>query len=277
MRLSTLEKKLELVNDVEIPLIGLGTWQMTPEEAERTVEYALNNGYLHIDTARTYGNEEGVGRGIQAANVRREDFFLTTKVSGFSKSYEEAKKDIEDSLKALNTDYVDLLIIHAPRPWDEMDEEPIDNHYYEENVEVWRALEEAYEAGQAKAIGVSNFEIDDLEHLMAKAEVKPMLNQIKYHIGDRDEGLVQFCQEHQMVVEAYSPIGTGKLLDHPAIEKVAKEYGKSTAQIAIRYAFQKGLVVLPKSVHENYILENSEIDFDLAVDTMDYLNRLVIQ
>lgn len=274
--MSLLEKKLPLLNDVAIPLLGLGTWQMTPEEAERTVEFALRNNYLHIDTARTYRNEEGVGRGMKASGINREDFFLTTKVSAFSKSYTEAKKDIVDSLQALDTDYVDLLIIHAPRPWDIMDKHPIEHHYYEENIEVWRALEEAYEAGKAKAIGVSNFEMDDLENLMKKAKIQPMLNQIKYHIGDRDEELVQFCQEHDMVVEAYSPIGTGKLLNHPAIKKIAEKYNKSTAQIAIRYAYQKGLVVLPKTVHEQYIIENSEIDFELAIEDFDYLNRLVI-
>lgn len=274
--MSTIEKKLQLANGTEIPLIALGTWQMSPEEAETAVEYALNNDYLHIDTARTYRNEEGVGRGIKAAKVKREDFFLTTKVSAFSKSYELAKKDIEDSLTALDTEYVDLLIIHAPRPWDEMEEQAVENHYYEENLEVWRALEEAYKEGKAKAIGVSNFGINDLENIMDHAEVQPMLNQIKYHIGDRDEELVQFCHEHNMVIEAYSPIGTGKLLDHPAIQKIADKYGKSTAQVAIRYVYQKGLVVLPKSVHEKYITENSQIDFDLSVEDLDYLNRLVI-
>lgn len=274
--MSILEKSLTLTNGIEIPLIALGTWQMSQEEAERTVSFSLKNDYIHIDTARTYGNEEGVGRGIKASGIPREDFFLTTKVSGFSKSYEAARQDIADSLAALDTDYVDLLIIHAPRPWDEMDESPIENHYYEENVEVWRALEEAYAEGKAKAIGVSNFEMDDLEHLKEHAKVQPMLNQIKYHIGNRDEELVQYCQENDMIVEAYSPIGTGKLLDHPAIQKVANKYDKSTAQIAIRYAYQKGLVVLPKSVHEKYIIENSEIDFELAVEDFDYLNRLVI-
>lgn len=271
------EETLKLVNGNHIPLIGLGTWQMEPDEAERTVEFALKNGYVHIDTARTYGNEEGVGRGIKAAGVNREDFFLTTKVSGFSKTYEAAKQDIEDSLKALDVDYIDLVIIHAPRPWDEMAISPIENHYYTENKEVWRALEEAYAAGTVKAIGVSNFEIDDLEHLLSDAKVKPMLNQIKYHIGNRDEELVQYCQEKDMVVEAYSPIGTGKLLNNPDIQKIADKYDQSTGQIAIRYAYQKGLVVLPKSVHEKYIEENGQIDFVLSVEDLDYLNRLVIE
>lgn len=268
---------LKLANGNEIPMVGLGTWQVEPEDAARTVEFALRNGYTHIDTARTYKNEEGVGRGIKASGVDRKDFFLTTKVSGFSKSYEEAKQDIEDSLTALDTAYIDLVIIHAPRPWDEMHISPIENHYYEENIEVWRALEEAYAAGKVKAIGVSNFEIADLENIFEVAKVKPMLNQIKYHIGDRNEGLIQFCQENDMVVEAYSPIGTGKLLNHPAIQKIAEKYQKTTAQIAIRYAYQKGLVVLPKSTHEKYIAENIQIDFDLSVEDLDYLNRLIIE
>lgn len=275
--MSILDEKLPLQKDVEIPLIGLGTWQMSQEEAERTVEYALKNGYNHIDTARTYGNEEGVGRGIKASGVKREDFFLTSKVSAFSKSYEEAKNDINDSLEALDTPYLDLMIIHAPRPWNEMRVKEIEDYYYEENKEVWRALEEAYEEGKLKAIGVSNFEIGDLENLFESAKIKPMLNQIKYHIGRRDEELVQFCQENDMVVEAYSPIGTGKLLNNPDIQKIADKYNKSTAQISIRYAYQKGLVVLPKSVHEEYISDNAAIDFEISVPDLDFLNRLVIK
>ena len=201
--MTILNHALPLANGNEIPLIGLGTWQMSPEEAERTVAHALKNGYVHIDTARTYDNEEGVGRGINSSGVDREDFYLTTKVSGFSKSFEEAKQDIEDSLTALDTPYIDLMIIHSPRPWDEMGGDTIENHYYEENRQVWKAMEEAYQAGKIKAIGVSNFEIDDLKNLFEVAEVKPMLNQIKYHVGYRDEELVQFCQENDMVVEAY--------------------------------------------------------------------------
>lgn len=276
MILSLLEKTFALSNGLEIPLIALGTWQMTEEEAEKSVEFALKNGYTHIDTARSYGNEEGVGRGIKASGVKREDFFLTTKVLGSSKSYEEAKENIDESLEALNTDYIDLVIIHAPRPWKVMHDRPIENHYYEENIQVWRALEEAYEAGKVKAIGVSNFEIEDLKNLKKEAKVQPMLNQIKYHIGNRDEELVQYCQENNMVVEAYSPIGTGKLLDHPVIEEIAEKYNKSTAQISIRYAYQKGLVVLPKSVHEKYMIENGKIDFNLAIEDFDRLNRLVV-
>lgn len=275
--MTILSETLTLANGHKIPLIALGTWQMSPEEAEHAVAYALQNDYIHIDTARTYENEEGVARGIKASNVKREDFFLTTKVDGFSKTYAKAKQDIETSLKALETDYLDLVIIHAPRPWDHMfTEGPVEHHYYEENLEVWRALEEAYEAGTVKAIGVSNFSIDDLENLMTHAKVKPMLNQIRYHIGYRDEALIQYCQEHDMIVEAYSPIGTGRLLSNESIKQVADRYDKSVAQVAIRYCYQKGLVVLPKSVHETYMLENAAIDFNLSVADMDFLNRMLI-
>src|SRR5699024_5548608 len=142
--------------------------------------------------------------------------------------------------------------------------------------EAWKAMEDLYEEGKIKAIGVSNFEIEDLKNLLEHSKVKPMLNQIKYHIGHRDEELVQFCQENELIVEAYSPIGTGKLLNNEAIQKIADKYNKTTAQISIRYAFQKGLVVLPKSVHEEYIDQNADIDFELSVADMDYLNRLVI-
>lgn len=275
--MTQLKEVFTFSNGLEIPAIGLGTWQMSPEEAEQMTAYALNNGYIHIDTARTYGNEEGVGKGMKASGVNREDFFLTTKVSAFSKTYDEAKKDIEDSLTALDTEYLDLVIIHAPRPWDKMHSDgPIEKLYFEENLQVWRALEEAYEAGKVKAIGVSNFEIDDLVNLLENVKIKPMLNQIKYHIGFRDEQLVQYCQENDIIVEAYSPIGTGKLLNNPDIQTIADKYNKSTAQIAIRYCYQKGLVVLPKSVHEEYVDNNAELDFEILATDMDYLNRLVI-
>lgn len=271
--MSILTKKLKFTNGVEIPLIGLGVWQMSDDEAEKSVSYALKSGYNHIDTARTYKNEEGVGRGIKASGMAREDFFLTTKISARSKTYDETIKDIKDSLNSLQTDYLDLVIIHAPRPWGKTKE---DGRWFEENKEVWRALEEAYENGTLKAIGVSNFEIDDLENLFDTAKVKPMINQIKYHIGSRNEELVQFCQENDMVVEAYSPIGTGKLLDNKEIKMIADKYKKSTAQISIRYVYQKGLVVLPKSVHEEYISENADIDFEISIEDMDFLNRLVL-
>lgn len=275
--MSQLTEKFVLSNSLEIPAIGLGTWQMSPEEAEKMTEYALKNGYIHVDTARTYYNEEGVGKGMKASGLAREDIFLTTKVSGFSKTYEEAKQDIETSLQALDVDYIDLVIIHAPRPWDQMYVDgPIEKLYFEENLEVWRAMEEAYHAGKVKAIGVSNFDIDDLVNLLENVEVKPMLNQIKYHIGFRDEQLVQFCQENDIVVEAYSPIGTGRLLSNPALKEFADKYNKSVAQIAIRYCYQKGLVVLPKSVHEQYIDNNADLDFEILASDMDLLNRLVI-
>lgn len=274
--MTLLTESLTLTNGYPIPLVGLGTWQMSQEEAERSVAYALQQGYRHIDTARTYGNEEGVGRGIINSGVPREEIFLTTKVSAFSKSFEEANQDIKDSLEALLTDYLDLVIIHAPRPWDEMflADQPIHHHYYRENKEVWHALEEAYEEGKVKAIGVSNFSIDDLDHLFANVRFKPILNQIKYHVGHRDEQLVQFCQENDMVVEAYSPLGTGRLLTNPDIQKIADKYDKSVPQIAIRYAYQRGLVVLPKSVHEEYIVQNADLNFQLSLDDMDNLNRM---
>ena len=275
--MTQLKEVFTFSNGLEIPAIGLGTWQMSPEEAEQMTAYALNNGYIHIDTSRSYGNAEDVGKGMKASGVNREDFFLTTKVSAFSKTYDEAKKDIEDSLTALDTEYLDLVIIHAPRPWDKMHSDgPIEKLYFEENLQVWRALEEAYEAGKVKAIGVSNFEIDDLVNLLENVKIKPMLNQIKYHIGFRDEQLVQYCQENDIIVEAYSPIGTGKLLNNPDIQTIADKYNKSTAQIAIRYCYQKGLVVLPKSVHEEYVDNNADLDFEILATDMDYLNRLVI-
>lgn len=276
--MTILQESLQLSNGVEIPKVGHGTWQMSVAEAAASTKFALNHGYIHIDTAIVYENHEGVAQGIKESNLKREDLFLTTKVPASFKSYEEAKEAIDTALVELEVEYLDLMLIHAPRPWDEM-REPKENRYFSENLEVWRALEEAYEAGKIKAIGVSNFDIDDLKNIIDHAKIKPQVNQIIYHAGHKNVNseLEAFCRQENILIEAYSPLATGGLLDNEQIKVISEKHNKTIPQIALRFIYQKELVLLPKSKTEAYILENADLDFELDEKDMAYLDSLSTQ
>lgn len=273
--MTILKETIQLSNGVEIPKVGHGTWQMSVAEAAASTKFALNHGYIHIDTALAYENHEGVAQGMKDSDLKREDIFLTTKVPASFKSYQEAKEAIDTALNELAVDYLDLILIHAPRPWDEM-REPKVNRYLSENLEVWRALEEAYEAGKIKSIGVSNFDISDLQNIIEHAKIKPQVNQIIYHVGNKNVNseLEDFCHQENILIEAYSPLATGGLLDNEEIKVIAKKYNKTIPQIALRFIFQKDLVLLPKSKTEAYIIENAELDFELEEKDMEYLDSL---
>lgn len=271
--MSILKEKFTLSNGIKIPKIGLGTWQVSDEEVENTVKIAIKNGYTHIDTANGYENERGVGRGIMGSDIARENIFVTTKILDTCKSYEGAKKQIKESLENLNLGYIDLLLIHSPKPWKELFEDS-EKTYFQENIEVWRAMEEAYREGQIKAIGVSNFEICDIENIMENCEIKPMINQIKYHIGWTQDELVAFCKENEILVEGFSPICTGDLLENVEVKKIAKKYGKTVPQICIAYVLEKNILPLPKSKHEAYIIQNSEVNFSIFAEDMEYLDKV---
>ncbi|MGT2666037.1 aldo/keto reductase [Streptococcus rifensis] len=272
--MSILKETFTLANGVEIHKVGLGTWQSAPNDAYRATKFALENGYYHVDTAYVYGNQEEVGRGVKDSGLDRKDVFITSKIPAEWKSYEESVRAIDESLEQLGVDYIDLMLIHAPRPWSEMHERPIVNHYYDENAEMWRALEDAYEAGKLRAIGVSNFSVDDLEHLLEKARITPMVNQIIYHIGNTNPEVLAFCEKHNILVEGYSPIATGRLLGDEGIQKMADKYGNSIPQICIRYLLEKNILPLPKSVHEEYILQNGQVDFTIEPEDVAYLDSL---
>ena len=273
--MSILDETQVLNNGVEIPNIGLGTWQMTPEEAETSVEFAINNGYKHIDTASAYGNSHAVGAAWKKTGVAREDIFITTKIRAEYKSYDEAVADIEKELKNLQTDYIDLILIHCPQPWPEYRADGSAYRYEKENLEVWRAMEEYYKAGKLKAIGVSNFHPHDLQNIIDNAEIKPAVNQIRFLIGYTQDDYVKASNDNGVVIEAYSPLGTGSILGNEDIKTVADKYGKTVAQVAIRYCLQKGHVVLPKSKTEKYILQNADVDFEINDEDMAYLDTLV--
>lgn len=267
-----------LANGIEIPKIALGTWQMTTAQAVYPTMFALNNGYKHIDGAWGYQNAHGIAAGIKDSKVNREDIFLTSKIHGNAKTYDQAISNIYDLLEEYNTDYLDLLIIHCPTPWRYFSfDDPNRPHYYEENLQVWRALEEYYHKGVLRAIGVSNFNVADLENLKANVEVQPMVNQIRYAIGFTQYEIVDYCRANNILVEAYSSLGTGRLLDHPDITKIAEKYDVSVPQICYRYPLQHGHIILPKSVHEEYILSNSQLDFEISAEDMAFLDSLVIE
>ena len=260
-----------LANGVEIPKLGLGTWMIDNEAVVQVVKDALDSGYRHIDTAEAYLNEEGVGHGLKESGVNREDIFVTTKLEGDIKNYEEAVKAIEKSLERLNVDYIDLMIIHSPQPWANFRD---GNHYFEGNLEAWRALEEAYEAGKLRAIGVSNFEQVDLENLITNGKVKPMVNQVLAHITNVPTDVIEYCQSQDIIVEAYSPIAHGAILDHPVVKEMAEKYKASPAQLSIRYVLQLGTVALPKTTNKNHMKSNADIDFTISEEDMTTLNEL---
>ncbi len=263
-----LDEKLKLYNGVEVPILGLGTWCIDDDKVAEAVRAAIKIGYRHIDTAEAYENERGVGEGIRTCGLPREEIFLQTKLIAEAKTYEEAKKQIEGSLERLGVDYIDLMIIHSPQPWNSFRD---GNHYYEGNLEAWKALVEYYKLGKIRAIGVSNFEIEDIENLINNSDVKPMVNQILTHIGNTQFKVIKYCQENGIEVEAYSPIAHGELLKKTTIQEIAKKYGVTTAQLCVRYALQLGLVALPKSANPEHIKENAEVNFEISEEDMKAL------
>ena len=227
-----------LSNDVQIPKLALGTWQISNEEVVPAVKAALKMGYRHIDTAAAYDNEQGVGKALQESGLDRKEVFLTTKVPAEIKTYEGAKNSIEASLKNLGTDYVDLMLIHAPRPWSDMYSGTIKT-YNEENAAVWKALEQAYHEGKCRAIGVSNFEISDIQNLLERGQMMPQANQIRIHIGHVPQEVMDFCKTNHILVEAYSPNATGRLIHNPTVMEMAAKYNVAAPQLAIRFDLQR--------------------------------------
>ena len=264
-------KNLTLNNGVKIPQLGLGTWFIDDSKAADAVKDAAKLGYRHFDTAQAYGNERGVGEGIRTCGVPREELFVVSKVAAEHKTYEEAKAGIDETLKKMGLDYLDMMIIHSPQPWVEVNQS--DNRYKEGNRQAWRALEEAYNEGKLKAIGVSNFQIEDIESLMETAKVKPMVNQILCHISNTPLELIDYCQKNDIAVEAYSPIAHGEILSQPEIKAIADKYGVSVPQLCIRYTLQLGTISLPKTENPEHMKSNAEVDFTISEEDMEVLKN----
>lgn len=266
-----LQETYRLSNGVAIPKLGLGTWFIDDDKAAQAVRAAVEQGYRLVDTAQAYGNERGVGEGVRTCGLRREEIFVTSKVAAEAKTYESAARSLEETLSKMGLAYLDLMIIHSPQPWAEFG---IENRYFAENKEVWRALEDAYAAGKVRAIGVSNFLQDDLENLLADSRIGPMVNQILLHITNTDIPLLHYCQDKNILVEAYSPIAHGEALKNPAITQMATKYGVTPAQLCIRYVIQLGTVALPKTANPAHMRDNAAVDFVISDEDMQTLQQL---
>lgn len=266
-----LKEKYTLSNGIEVPKLGLGTWFISNENAAQAVKDAVKIGYRHVDTAQAYANESGVGEGVRACGVNREDLFVTTKLAAEVKSYKEAVESIDTSLKTMGLDYIDLMIIHSPQPWAEFRGQ---DAYFEGNREAWRALEEAYKAGKLRAIGLSNFEKADIDNILESCSVKPMVNQILAHISNTPKALIQYSQEKSMLVEAYSPFGHGEILKNEEIIGVAEKYSVSVPQLCIRYTLQLGLLPLPKTASSEHMKNNADVDFVISEEDMELLKNM---
>lgn len=266
-----MSKTITLNNGVEIPTLGFGTWCIDDDKAAEAVKTAIELGYRHIDTAQAYGNESGVGRGVRESGVPRGELFVVSKIAAENKSYESAAKSIDETLEKTGLDYLDMMIIHSPQPWAEWRGE---KRYFEENREVWRALEDAYRAGKLRAIGVSNFLVDDLESLLPHCEVKPAVNQVLAHIGNMPEELISFCKEQGIAVEAYSPIAHGEAVKNPVITGMAEKYGVSAARLCVKYLLERGIIALPKASGREHIRDNAALDFTISDEDMKTLSSL---
>jgi diketogulonate reductase-like aldo/keto reductase len=265
-----MEETFTLLNGVKIPKLGLGTWMIPDGAAARVVHDAAGIGYRHFDTAQAYENERGVGEGLRASGIPRDQLVVTTKFAAECKSYEEARDRIDGSLAALGLDHIDLMLIHSPQPWSEFRE---GRHFHEGNLKAWRALEEALDAGKLRAIGVSNFEREDLDNLLDNGRVKPMVNQILAHVGNTPFDLIAYSQRKGMLVEAYSPVAHGTVLNNPRLTEVAEKYDVGIAQLCIRYCLQLGLLPLPKTVNPDHMRGNPDVEFVISDADMETLKN----
>lgn len=264
-------KTLALSNGIVVPQLALGTWFIDDDKAAEAVREAVKIGYRHVDTAQAYANERGVGEGVRTAGIPREELFVTTKVAAEYKDYESAARSIDESLAAMGLDYLDMMIIHSPQPWAEVNQS--DDRHYEGNLEAWRALTDAYKAGKIRAIGVSNFQKEDIDNIWDNAEVKPMVNQVLCHISNTPLGLIDYCQSKGTVMEAYSPVAHGEALKNPKIAEMAAKYGVTIPQLCIRYDLQLGMITLPKTANPEHMKSNADVDFEISSEDMEALKH----
>ncbi|RDU35234.1 aldo/keto reductase [Neobacillus piezotolerans] len=260
--MDSINETAKLHNGVVIPYFGLGVYKVEEgAQVEGVVAEALRLGYRLIDTAALYQNEEGVGRAIRESGLPREDIFITTKVWNSDQGYDSTMKAFETSLRRLGLEYIDLYLVH----W------PVKGKY----MDTWRALEKIYEEGKVRAIGVSNFNIHHLEDVMGQSKLKPAVNQVELHPVLAQKELRQFCEKNDILVQAWSPLARGRILADPILTAIAEKYGKSPAQVILRWHLQNGVAVIPKSITPSRLKENADIfDFELLMNDMDLINKL---
>ncbi|MFE6635871.1 aldo/keto reductase [Streptomyces tendae] len=268
--MAVLKETYTLSNGVEIPKLGLGTWFIDDDKAAEAVRAAVRIGYRNIDTAQAYGNERGVGEGVRTSGVPREELFVSTKLAAEIKDYDQALAAIDGSLEKLGLDRIDLMLIHSPQPWDDFR----GGDYAQGNRAAWRALEKAHQAGKIRAIGVSNFRQHDLENIVEGATVVPHVNQLLVHAGNTPAELLAHCESRQILVEAYSPIAHGAILENAEVRSMAERYGVSVPQLCIRYTLQLGTVSLPKTANPEHMRSNADVDFDITDTDMNALRDL---
>ncbi|MDG4877074.1 aldo/keto reductase [Mesorhizobium sp. WSM4935] len=256
-------EQLKLNDGSTIPQIGLGVWQVDPDITVKVVRWGIEAGYRLIDTAEGYRNEEGVGEAIRSAGVPRSELFITSKLRNGGHQRDAALRAFDDTMQKLGIDQIDLFLIHWPVP--------SQNKY----VEAWKALVELQKAGRIKSVGVSNFNQDHLEHIIGETGVTPVVNQIELHPRFQQRDKRDFHKKHNIHIESWSPLGSGRLLADPTLEKIAAKHGKSVAQVIIRWHLQEGLIVIPKSIHQERIAGNFDVfDFELDADDMQTIRRM---
>ena len=259
----------ELYNGVKIPVLGLGTWQTTDEVTKNAVLSAFAFGYRHIDTAAAYNSEGGIGKALKESGIKREEIFITSKLRNACHGYKSTLSEFQKTLDQLGTDYLDLYLIHWPNPVQYR------TTWEKSNAETWRAFEELYEAGKIRAIGLSNFMPHHIEALKKTAKIAPMVNQLKLCPGITQPEIVEYCHKNNIVVEAYSPFGTGTIFANETMQKLAEKYNKTVGQICLRWCYQNGFVFLPKSANPIRIKQNTEIfDFELSAQDMEIVSNL---
>lgn len=255
-------KYVTLSNGIKMPILGYGVYQVTKEECERCVLDALKAGYRSIDTAQAYFNEEEVGAAIEKSGIPREEIFLTSKVWLEYYGYEECRKSVEESLNKLKTDYIDLMLLHQP---------------FSDYYGAWRALEDLYEEGKLRAIGISNFYPDRLVDLASFSRIRPMVNQVETHPYNQQVLAKEYMDKYGIQIEAWAPFGEGRggLFEDVALREIGGKYGKTTAQVMLRWQIQRGVVVIPKSTHYERMVENFNVfDFSLSAEDMDKIGAL---
>lgn len=267
-----LSETYNMNNGLEIPKLALGTWLIDDDKVAEAVRQAIKIGYRHIDTAQAYGNERGVGEGVRTCGISRDQIFVTSKVAAENKTYESTSNSINETLRKMKLDYIDMMIIHSPQPW--VDVNKSDNRYFEENRQVWKAMEDSVEAGKVRTIGVSNFLKCDIDNILSDCKINPAVNQILAHISNTPLKLIDYCENKNILVEAYSPIAHGEILKNESIIKMAEKYKVSVPQLCIKYDLQLGMVVLPKTDNPNHMKSNSELDFIISDKDMETLKNI---
>jgi diketogulonate reductase-like aldo/keto reductase len=261
-----------LSNGVKIPKVGLGTWQIPNDQVYQVTLDAFKAGYTHIDSANGYQNEQGVGRAVKDSGLKREDIFITSKLPSHIKGYQVTLDSFKQTMDNFQMDVLDLYLIHAPWPWNE-----IGKDCTEGNIESFRAMIDLYNEGKIRSIGVSNFSVKDLKAVIGATGFVPHVNQIRFYVSDTQDEIVKFCQENNILVEAYSPLATGRILSDPQLQKIANDKGVSVAQVCIRYCLDKGTLPLPKTTKLERMIENAKLDFSLTTDEIKQLDQIKIK